>query len=138
MGGSRLTTNSRRIARGVKKIDTLCKENRHPPRPRSAPEEALALQIRALGLPQPVREYVAIPGRRYRLDFAWPVPLVGIEVHGGVWAQGRHQRAAGYMADREKINLLVLAGWRVLEIPAPWIRAGTSLSWLERLRPLLV
>ena len=35
-------------------------------------EAELALQIRALGLPEPIREYQAIKGRKFRFDFAWP------------------------------------------------------------------
>jgi len=33
-------------------------------------EDTLASHIKLLGLPEPIREYVAIPGRRFRWDFA--------------------------------------------------------------------
>lgn len=97
-------------------------------------EAQLALQIRAAGLPAPVREYRALPPRRWRIDFAWPTlphPL-GVEIDGGVWTRGRHTRGAGYEADAEKANELTLAGWRLLRVSGGQVRSGAALRWIER------
>lgn len=40
-------------------------------------EETLLLQLRALKLPAPEREYRFHPGRRWRFDFAWPSLIRG-------------------------------------------------------------
>lgn len=66
------------------------------------------------GLPCPELEYKFHPTRKWRLDYAWPEHGLAIEVEGGVWVRGRHNRPAGYLKDLEKYNALTLQGWRLL------------------------
>jgi very-short-patch-repair endonuclease len=94
----------------------------------SSLEAALALHIRAAGLPEPVREYRALPPRRWRFDFAWPDRRLLVEVHGGTWARGRHTRGAGFERDREKMNAATLAGWRVLEFTGDMVDDGRAVA----------
>ncbi len=65
-------------------------------------------------IPLPKREYRFAPPRRFRMDFAWPEQMVGLEVDGGVWTSGRHTRGSGWTTDTEKLNLAVSMGWRML------------------------
>lgn len=97
----------------------------------SKPEAEMLAQIRAAGLAEPVCEHRFLPGRRFRLDFAWPEQRLGVEVHGGVWTHGRHTRGAGFARDREKMNYAVMAGWRVLEFISDDVRTGAALGWIE-------
>lgn len=53
--------------------------------------------------------------RRWRFDVAWPDRKLAVELHGGTWQQGRHQRGAGFTRDREKMRAAIAQGWRVLE-----------------------
>lgn len=99
----------------------------------SAPLYALVSMCRAAGLPEPIPEYRFHQLRRWRFDFAWPLHMVAVEVEGGIWTQGRHTRGPGVLADMEKYNAAVLAGWRVLRY-AP----QTLGSALEDLRLLLM
>lgn len=92
----------------------------------------MALQIRAAGLPAPAREHSPIPGRRWRIDFAWPAQLVALEVEGGIYSGGRHTRPAGFNADAEKYNALAIAGWVVLRVTTDHIKSGQALQWLEK------
>jgi hypothetical protein len=102
----------------------------------SRPEEILAAQMRVVGLPEPVREYVFAPPRRWRFDFAWPdLPITdrwAVEVEGGTWVNGRHGRGAGFQNDCEKYNRAALLGWRVLRVTPAQIRSGAALAWIER------
>jgi very-short-patch-repair endonuclease len=66
-------------------------------------------------VPAPVREYKFDPGRNWRLDFAWPGIKFAVEIHGGQWTRGRHQRGAGFAQDLEKMNAAQIAGWVVLQ-----------------------
>jgi len=75
-----------------------------------------------LELPEPVREYRFDDTRRWRLDFAFPDVLVGVELHGATYARGRHTRGGGFAKDREKMNAAQVAGWIVLEFPAEVLR----------------
>lgn len=63
-----------------------------------------------------VKELRFYPERRWRFDYAFPVLKVAIEIDGAVWAQGRHNRPAGYLADMEKLNTAASMGWLVLRI----------------------
>lgn len=59
-------------------------------------------------------EFCFNPPRRWRFDFAIPNRRVAVEVEGGVWAYGRHNRAAGFLKDMEKYNAAAARGWRLL------------------------
>lgn len=69
-----------------------------------------------LGGPPLVQEYKFHTRRRWRFDFALPDRKIAVEINGGVWVHGRHTRARGYLADREKINAATADGWRVFEL----------------------
>lgn len=60
-----------------------------------------------------VKEYRFHPKRLWRFDYAFPEHKIALEVEGGVWTQGRHTRAEGFLGDIEKYNTASLMGWRV-------------------------
>ncbi len=103
-----------------------------PARRRFDYADTLALHCQALKLPAPVREYGAIPGRRFRLDLAWPDRWLFAEVDGGEVMAGRHNRAAGMLSDCEKVNLLTLAGWRGFRFVGLQVRTGAAINVLEQ------
>ena len=63
-----------------------------------------------------VKEHRFHPSRRWRFDYAITDFKIAIEVDGAVWVGGRHNRAAGYVADMEKLNTAASMGWLVLRI----------------------
>ena len=91
-------------------------------------ENAFAMQLDAVGLDGYVREYQAIPGRRYRWDFAWPDKRVLVEINGGTYAHMGHSTGPGIARDYEKSNLAVLAGWKVFAFDRRMVEAGTALD----------
>ena len=97
----------------------------------SALEEVLAFQIKAKRLPPPDREYPAIPGRRFRFDFAWPIEKLLVEVQGGTWIKGGHSTGVGIARDCEKGCIAVVQGWRVLHVTRDQIEAGKAIRWIE-------
>lgn len=99
---------------------------------RTALEDALAFQCQLVKLPPPEREYLFARPRRWRFDFAWPGQMLAVEVEGGIFAAGRHNRPLGMIADMEKYNAALLLGWRVLRVAAPHIKSGDALAWIER------
>lgn len=92
-------------------------------KPGGCMREAYAKEVaKAAGTPC-VAEHRFHPTRRWRFDYALPEAKVAIEIDGGVWTYGRHNRAAGYIADMEKLNEAARLGWRVL-------RYTTDEQWL--------
>jgi very-short-patch-repair endonuclease len=67
-----------------------------------------------LGLPQPVREHRFHSVRRWRFDFAWLPQKLAVEIHGGAWVSGGHNRAGHQASDNEKANTAQMLGWKVL------------------------
>ena len=97
----------------------------------SKAEESLALQIRAVKLPEPVREHRFHAVRRWRFDFAYPDQKLAIEVEGGVWSGGRHTRGAGFTKDCEKYNTALMDGWRVYRCTPQMVEAGIVVRDIE-------
>lgn len=94
-------------------------------------EDLLCHQIRAVGLPKPEREYRFHPARRFRFDVAWPDRMLAVEVDGGNWVNGAHNRGSGRKRDNEKQNLAVLGGWRVLRFTGTEVKTGEALAAIE-------
>ncbi|MGN1386432.1 MAG: hypothetical protein ACI4XS_07510 [Bacillus sp. (in: firmicutes)] len=61
-----------------------------------------------------MKEYYFHPKRRWRFDYAIPEYRIAIEVEGGVWTQGRHTRAKGFLGDIDKYNTAAVMGWMLV------------------------
>ena len=79
------------------------------------------------------REFRFHETRRWRADFAHLPSRTLIEIEGGIWIQGRHNRAAGFAADLEKYLEATLTGWRVVRLGS----AELTVSHVERLVALV-
>ena len=79
-------------------------------------EARFALLWRAANGPTLEKELVFHTGRRWRADFAHIPSRTLIEIEGGIWIQGRHNRAEGFLADIEKYFEAALADWTVLRL----------------------
>ena len=69
-----------------------------------------------LGGPPLGREFRFHPVRRWRADFAHLPSCTLIEIEGGIYVNGRHNRPAGFAADLEKYLEAALGGWRVVRL----------------------
>jgi len=96
-------------------------------------EDIFATQLDAVGLDGYVREYQAIPGRRYRFDFCWVKERLAVEIQGGTYSRGAHARPLGIKRDYEKGNLAVQFGWRVLQFDADMVKSGQALEFTEKM-----
>lgn len=96
-------------------------------------ELALAWQLKAAGLPEPVREHRFHPTRRWKFDFAWQDRWLAVECEGGAYVEGRHSRGPGFEADLEKYAEATAMGWTVLRCSPRQIEEGRCLAWIERL-----
>jgi hypothetical protein len=114
-------------------------------------EEALAFQIRALKLPEPEREYrfaaIATGGtgagvrqrvkaaglKDWRFDFCWPGSMFAVEIEGGGFVNGRHNRGPGFQDDMLKYSEAMYRGWTVYRCDAGLIKSGKALAVIEML-----
>lgn len=61
----------------------------------------------------PTSEFIFHAKRKWRFDWAWPELKIAVEVHGGGFVNGGHNRGRAMMADLEKLRAAILLGWRV-------------------------
>lgn len=78
------------------------------------PQDILWAEV-ARRWPEARREYPLIPSRRLRGDIVFPDASLCVEVDG--W-QYHGRMLADFKRDRTRQNLLTIAGWRLLRIPA--------------------
>ncbi|WP_205750456.1 hypothetical protein [Deinococcus fonticola] len=95
-------------------------------------ELAFLAALRDAAIPEPERELMLVPGRKWRSDFAWPEARLIVEAEGGTWGQGRHTRGRGFEEDCRKYALLTLAGWRVIRITGAHVKSGEAVQWVKR------
>ena len=99
----------------------------------SALEDTFAFQLDAAGLTGYVREFAAIPGRKFRFDFCFREERLLIEINGGTYNGGSHGRGVGINRDYEKHNLAVINNWRVLSFDTKQVKSGAALQVTEQL-----
>ena len=96
-------------------------------------EQILEADLNRVGISGWEREYRFHPPRKWRLDFAWPAELVAIEVDGGTWVQGRHNRGSSIEKEFEKFNTAVCDGWRVIHCTSDMVQRGAVVPLLRAL-----
>ena len=98
----------------------------------------LTIQCKIYKLPVPVAEYRFSTDRKWRVDYAWPDVKLAVEVEGGAWINGRHNRGFGFLSDMSKYNEMTLAGWSLLRFTPGMVNSGEAMrtikAWFERRR----
>lgn len=79
-----------------------------------------------------VKEYMFHYTRKWRFDYAIPELKVAIEIDGGVWDYGRHNRPQGYINDMKKLNNAISLGWYVLRFTTHDRMTNTTLSLIKK------
>ena len=96
-------------------------------------EEMFVFQLKAVGMPDPGREFKFHPDRRWRLDFYWETGWA-VEINGGGWVQGRHNRNALTMRkEYEKLNACLEQGIRVLQYTGEQVKTGEAILQVQRI-----
>jgi hypothetical protein len=65
-------------------------------------------------LPKPELQWHFHSERKWRFDFAWVPELLAVELQGGSFVRGGHNRGVQQAKDYEKQREAVRLGWRVL------------------------
>jgi very-short-patch-repair endonuclease len=93
-------------------------------------EALMAFQLRVAKIPHET-EYRFHPSRKWRADFAIPARKLLIEVEGGSWTEGRHNRGKGFEDDCEKYSVAAALGWRVIRATTGQVESGLALHWIK-------
>lgn len=101
-------------------------------RPIHEPIYPLVDLCRAHRVTEPIPEYTFAKPRKWRFDYCWPLQKLAMEIDGGVWIQGRHNRGAGAIADQEKLSEAAILGWRVLYAVPDDLRNGVAIDRVLR------
>ncbi|SDX97203.1 T/G mismatch-specific endonuclease [Geodermatophilus africanus] len=90
----------------------------------SPQETRVRLLVHRGGLPAPVAQYVVRDARGFvaRVDLAWPEHRVAVE-YDGLW----HAEPGQFARDRQRLNRLQAAGWRVVFVMAADLRRPDEL-----------
>ena len=62
-----------------------------------------------------IQEHRFHPVRKWRFDYAFPEIKLAIEINGGAFINGRHNRSTGAINDWLKLNAAQRLGWCVLQ-----------------------
>ena len=90
-------------------------------------EEAFALHCHVEGL-FPKREFVFAEPRRWRFDFAFEAEKLAVEIEGGTWIAGRHNRGSSIEKDLDKYNTAARLGWTVLRYTTQMVLSGQAIN----------
>jgi very-short-patch-repair endonuclease len=70
--------------------------------------------------------------RRWRFDYACIIHKIAIEVEGGVWKIGRHNRPKGFIGDMEKYNTAASLGWTVIRVTPDNLYSQSTIDLIQK------
>lgn len=86
------------------------------------------------------QEYRFHPERKWRADFAIPVlstdsePVMNllVEVDGGTWINGKHNRAGSIQKEYERSAAAAIMGYRMIRCTTSQVEDGTCIDWIKQ------
>jgi hypothetical protein len=95
----------------------------------SIPERRLMLLMERAKMPPVHMQVGLVEGRKFRYDLVIGEPFkVAVEVQGGQWIRGRHNRPQGVETDSEKSALAQERGYIVLHVTPAMISDGRAIE----------
>lgn len=88
--------------------------------------------LQSLRVDAPVPEYQFAADRKWRFDFAWPNCKLALEIEGGAWVGGRHNRPSGFIKDMEKYNRAASEGWRILRVTPQNLLKSETIELIQK------
>lgn len=77
------------------------------------------------------REYRFHPTRKWRFDFAIPEHKIAVEVQGGIYIHGRHNRGIYLESEYEKMCQAAILGWAVMPVTSKMILDGIIIEYIN-------
>jgi very-short-patch-repair endonuclease len=82
-------------------------------------------------IPKPHFEYRFHETRKWRFDLAFPEQKLAVEIEGGIWQYGRHNRASTFIKDLEKYNNACMLGWYLLRFSTEMVKKGIAVQSIK-------
>jgi len=98
-------------------------------------ERTFALALKSVDV-EMEQQYKFHPKRRWRLDFVAVDEKVAVEIDGGEFAQGAHNRGARMANDYEKRNSAIELGWFVFQLTGAMVRKD-PVCWANRVKAVI-
>lgn len=110
-------------------------------------KKIVAAYFKSFGIPEPDFEYLFHPKRKWRFDMCWHFERGGVkgfcpadwftvnvylEVQGGIWIKGGHNRGAQMKKDWEKYNAATEMGWRPLFVEPKDLMTKATAEMIRR------
>jgi len=76
-------------------------------------------------------EFMFHPTRKWRFDYMLKDGKTAIEIEGGIWSEGRHNRGQGYQEDLDKYNEAAKMGFRVYRFSTEDVLTGKAKEFLK-------
>jgi very-short-patch-repair endonuclease len=70
--------------------------------------------------------------RKFRFDYCFIDNKLAVEIEGGVWINGRHNRPSGFIKDMEKYNLACMLGYRILRFTISDLKKQTTYELINK------
>ena len=80
---------------------------------------------------QYVTEYRFHPTRKWRADYAFIDANLLVEVEGGLWIGGRHNRPISMIKDFEKYNSATMIGWSILKFTPSQLNECATIDMIK-------
>jgi very-short-patch-repair endonuclease len=77
------------------------------------------------------REVKFDPERKWRFDLAHRPSMLAVEIDGGQWIRGRHNRPGGFENDARKLNRAAILGWTCMRFTPRQVNSGEALETIE-------
>lgn len=78
-------------------------------------------------------EYKFHPERKWRFDWCIVPYKIAVEVEGGAWIFGRHNRPSGFIKDMEKYNEATRLGFRVIRVQPEELNTSYTIDLIKEL-----
>jgi len=98
-------------------------------------EATFALALKSVGceMAQQVKFH---PKRRWRLDFGDVSSKVGVEIDGGEFANGAHNRGVRMANDYAKRNSATEMGWAIFQLTGAMVKKD-PVGWAKRIKAVI-
>jgi len=98
-------------------------------------EAAFAFALKVVDV-EMVQQYKFYPKRRWLLDFAAVDVKVGVEIDGGEFANGAHNRGVRMANDYEKRNNATELGWAIFQLTGGMVRKD-PIGWARCVKDVI-